>query len=470
MNQKLSFSTNPRWLIVTVLLSLAALSESTAQTSSAIDIIPSVTSTKEMVKACEWNNQSYLVCYSKGPGGHLFELINTATGAVRKVPFQIGTTGSVSMNGITGHQIYDMDVDEGYCYFCGAEGWFQQGVPSSIGFVGRFSVDEAINGSGQIDMIKVEATTLIKKIAVSGEGRLQIFALAEVPADPRFMTVYETFNTTCLVDLEELDGNMYSYIVAPANSSEVFTDLDMINGGVVVVSRFLRNHQSFCLRNMKDGNGPITDPYNWTTIQNGSIFANLSQPNTNRPEDAPILIDGDQRFIVAHSVDSNGVHGVATYRMELTNIGSFVMNSARLWPSADSESLLDLSTYSMDQAAVLTTNGSTYQIKDISTYGFGKIFSCASSSYRLSAVSSLINGRFHMAGHNSSNKFCYMSQAVSSSVPSCLNRFLAGNSSLRAMQPHASDELWIVQDQHHTLEISVNYTSSTTIHQNICNH
>lgn len=411
-----------------------------------------------------------MVCYSQGNGAHQFVIINTSTGGIRKVPFQIGSAGSVSLNGITGHTIYDIDVSNGICYFCGAEHQEQQGVPSMVGFVGRFSVDEAINGSGQIDMIKIEATTLIKKIAVSGEGRLQIFALAEVPADPRFMTVYETFNTTCLVDLEELDGNMYSYIVAPANSSEVFTDLDMINGGVVVVSRFLRNHQSFCLRNMKNGNGPITDPYNWTTIQNGSIYTNSNTPRTYRPENDPILIDGNSDFVVAHAVDSNGTHGVATYRMDLVNIGVFAMNDARYWSSTSHESILDLSVYAMWQAALLTTDGTTYRIRDVSDYNTSVSFSCASTSYKLNSLSSLHQGRFYSVGHNSSNKFCYIGQMPGGGLQSCLQMFVTGSAALRMPTQRASEGLWIVQ--YRTLQPvdSVSFHASSTIHQSTCNH
>lgn len=470
MNQKLSFSTNTRWLVVEVWLFFATLSVSMAQTSSAIDIIPSITSTYEMVKACEWNDQNYLVCYSKGSGGHFFELINTATGAVRKVPFQIGTTGAVSMNGITGHQIYDMDVDEGYCYFCGEEGWIQQGVPSSIGFVGRFSLSDVLAGSGNMDIYRVAATSMIKRIAVAAASRLQIFALAEVPADPRFLTVYETYNTTCLVEIMELNGTMYSYVVAPLNSSEVFQDLDMVNGGVVVVSKFLRNSQSFCLRNMKQGSGAITDGINWTSIQNGSIYTNSNTPRTYRPEYDPILIDGNSDFVVAHAVDSNGTHGVATYRMDLVNIGVFAMNDARYWSSTSHESILDLSVYAMWQAALLTTDGSTYRIRDVSDYNTSVSFSCASTSYKLNSLSSLHQGRFYSVGHNSSNKFCYIGQMPGGGLQSCLQMFVTGSAALRMPTQRASEGLWIVQ--YRTLQPvdSVSFHASSTIHQSTCNH
>lgn len=382
--------------------------EANAQSNSSIVELNLSGSSNEMVRACKIEDQDYLMCYSEHSirsDQRRFTLINVTTNAAHSFTFYTAAVG-VIQNGVTGRTVSDLCVNEGYCYFCGTESYMTAGLPSSRGYVGRFSLSDVLAGSGSVEIVRVDNTIGINNLAVTGSSIVQIFATANVAVSPSFMTWDGDYNTSCLVEVD-YEGAAAPYnrwsscIVAPVDRDEVFSDIDIIDYGVGVVSKYRGNHQKFCVRNMKDGNGMMIDGDNWAHIQTANVFENT----------------GESDF--------------------LTRAGStcYVHNT--------------------DNGFALNT-----QYCNTSAYTLNSISTSVSGSYY--AVGHDANGRFVYCKQRK--------QSVDSSTRSCLVKSGTSVAFPTVPSKHSGEGLWIFQTTQNLTAFSIPFTSISISSSVTCNH
>ena len=432
-----------------------------AQTISSIVELNLPNSSNEIVRVCQIGGQEYLICFSEHPGKPItryFTLINTTTNASCSFAFNASVISGTIQNGVVGRTVSDVCVNEGYCYFCGKENYLTAGAHSSRGYIGRFSLADVLAGSGSVDIVRVSNTTSIDNLAVSGLSRVQIFATANVPEGPSFMTTDGFYNTSCLVEVDYEMGAVPSQqwsscIVAPINTDEVFTDIDMVEYGVGIVSKFRGSHQKFCVRNMKDGNGSMIDGDNWAHIQTANVFQNANDERTCRRESDKIFIGGGSSFFVAHSVDSNGKYGIAVYRMGLGTEPSHVeAMSTKYWRNSVYESLLDIGAESNIGSDLVTRCGGYCNIHYayINWPNLSIVFSqrCDLPTLSLNSIATSNSGYYYSIGHGSNGKMTYCKQcrqSIGRNGLSCMGIYAPYVQSPNIPTKLSGEGLWIYQ-------------------------
>ena len=454
--------------------------EANAQSNSSIVELNLSGSSNEMVRACKIEDQDYLMCYSEHSirsDQRRFTLINVTTNAAHSFTFYTAAVG-VIQNGVTGRTVSDLCVNEGYCYFCGTESYMTAGLPSSRGYVGRFSLSDVLAGSGSVEIVRVGNTIGINNLAVTGSSIVQIFATANVAVSPSFMTWDGDYNTSCLVEVD-YEGAAAPYnrwsscIVAPVDRDEVFSDIDIIDYGVGVVSKYRGNHQKFCVRNMKDGNGMMIDGDNWAHIQTANVFENTGDASTCRRESDKIFMGGGLDFFVAHSVDCNGIYGVAVYRMRLAGPADINAVSTQYWSRSGYESLMDLGTESLMESDFLTRAGSTCYVHNTDN-GFAlNTQYCNTSAYTLNSISTSVSGSYYAVGHDANGRFVYCKQrkqSVDSSTRSCLVKSSTSVAFPTVPSKHSGEGLWIFQTTQNMTAFSIPFTSISISSSVTCNH
>ena len=148
---------------------------------------------------------------------------------------------NVSMIHNHGYEIKDMRILGQECYFCGTK-WEETGnliynLDGTItyetvnkGIVGRFDVRDVMRGEGSYEIMKIDTTRCLNKLAVLSGRALAVG------------TLFDGY-TPCLVYLREANyasgETDYSYRVITSNiTGETFSDVTASNNKFIVVSRY----------------------------------------------------------------------------------------------------------------------------------------------------------------------------------------------------------------------------------------
>ena len=142
----------------------------------------------------------------------------------------------VSLN--TGYVVKDiqMEVNGTTCWFCGMK-WMETGTlvydihglgtwdTVFCGFIGRFDAVDVMNGSGDFEIMEIEGTYCLDKLAAWNTGA------AAVGTDD--------YGRSRVVELIPSGSNTYKYKVEKSTrTDEVFMDVVNANGKIVTLSRF----------------------------------------------------------------------------------------------------------------------------------------------------------------------------------------------------------------------------------------
>lgn len=201
-----------------------------------------------------------------------------------------------------GYEIKDIQVIGQECYFCGQK-WKQTGniiynldgtmmyETVSKGIIGRFDIRDVINSGGTYEILEIDTTYCLNKIAL-----LSSRALATA-------TLYDE-TTPCLVELRETDyqNNYVDYnyrVIRSSISDEYFMDVAALSDKFVSVSRYSNpsNTNSYkYLFGMRYGNG-----YNFFTTNNGIYNYNVQNVLAN--EGASFISMEPMRLAYTHQND-----------------------------------------------------------------------------------------------------------------------------------------------------------------------
>lgn len=151
-----------------------------------------------------------------------------------------------------GYVVYDMQMLGHDCYFCGTKWYFTGNIiymydgsmileKDSVGFFGKFNVDDVLSGAGTYEILKVAKTKTLTKLAVFSGG-----ATAVGVSDSMFHS--------CLVELHETGvmGGVMNYETNVLHSNipeEVFMDVVHTATKSTTVSRY--------------GNPQMNNPYRY---------------------------------------------------------------------------------------------------------------------------------------------------------------------------------------------------------------
>ena len=181
-----------------------------------------------------------------------------------------------------GYEIKDIQVIGQECYFCGQK-WKQTGniiynldgtmMYETVckGIIGRFDIRDVINSGGTYEILEIDTTYCLNKIAL-----LSSRALATA-------TLYDE-TTPCLVEFKELTNQYlqeyYSYsVLRSSESDEWFTDVAALSDKFATVSRYRNasNTSSFnYLFGVRYGNG-----FNFSNSNNGIYKYNVQNVLAN---------------------------------------------------------------------------------------------------------------------------------------------------------------------------------------------
>ncbi|MBP5547736.1 MAG: hypothetical protein J6X58_02445 [Bacteroidales bacterium] len=152
----------------------------------------------------------------------------------------------------TGYIIKDMRIIGHDCYFCGSR-WTEYGELMYTfeglafyqkrydGFIGRFNMDDVINGNGEYGIMAIPGTQSLERIVVYPGGVTSLGTLTSGGA-------------RCIVEVNSGGTNYYCRIIKTSAEDEVLMDITHTYDKVVTVSRYnnpnynIRYQQLFGLR------------------------------------------------------------------------------------------------------------------------------------------------------------------------------------------------------------------------------
>lgn len=221
-----------------LILSLAFLLNANAQSYSSIDEFLGIMGT-DVLRRYD-NTNTYSVTYlTPGRCTNLFVVMHGDTAYY--FDFWEPPFGTMPIECVTGYTIYDIEMLGRTCYFCGSR-WRNTGnliynldgtsyyEIDSVGFIGRFNVVEVMAGSGSYEILKIEHTSRLERIAPTNCGAEAVGTLAD-------------HATRCMVELRDhvhSSGYIdYSYRVVVSSRADE-TIMDVVNSGAhtVTLSRF----------------------------------------------------------------------------------------------------------------------------------------------------------------------------------------------------------------------------------------
>ncbi len=354
------------YLTLIILLTAIPFCQSVAQTSynSKRETIGSFNCNKEIV--CDHASR-YIVTYSHNMSStppHYFTVQDMQNNIIKQFPLNIGSASiTPTISPITRYEINDMKVgDLNYVYFCGSRQIITVSptyTSVSVGFIGRFSLTDALGSGGNVEIFFIDGTTAFGKIEPRGSLN-QVFAVGSTDVFDIFSNTYYS----CLVGLEyNNQSSSWKYdLVEPSNLTERFTDV-AFSGGIIVSSRFINNNYLIGIRHTK--NGPLCDPENYSLLSNCNLYdmQNVVTPGgvavAFRKENDPILLASrGGNVTMAHSC-YNIASGIAAYEIYLADLGDARISQIRYLPSTNYVTLKNINLSFNHATAFFLANDAT---------------------------------------------------------------------------------------------------------------
>ena len=350
------------------------------------EALPGIVSDHELT--CAYQSR-YIVTYSHSSNTnirHYFTVQDmlASTPTITRFPLNIGYDPvGISILPIERYQVNDMRVNSnGICYFCGKKIEETLSVPPAIheiGFIGMFSISDALNSTGVCTVFHLDVTTGLTRIEPSGNYS-QVFAVgnSDYCPDPN-----NIIPTSYLVGLEyDTQNSTWFYdVVTPIHIIEKFTDVANC-GGIIVSSKYLGDNYHIALRHTK--NGPLRN-YTYLNMLCSCNLYDMQTAVTSfgnivacRKDNDPILMAtrGGGEVTMAHSC-YNIANGIAAYQLQTINLGDARVIQARYTPSSDYIYLTDLALFSRNLEPFFLAKyntGSTNLISNTDWNATGTVF------------------------------------------------------------------------------------------------
>ena len=423
------YKTQSHKISFVIFLTILSLNQSFAQSSynSTRQTLGGLLCDKEIV--CDYLER-YVVTYSHNNSSlirHYFTIQDMTTNTTKRIPLNIGYDPITPTTYFTRFEINDMKVGvNGLCYFCGTRinKNNTSTKPDSNGFIGRFSIADAMGSGGNFDILIIPETNTLTRIEPRGNYQ-QIFAigLADVVS---FAT---NTKITYLVGLEQnlQTLNWYYDIVEPVDPFEQFTDVAH-SAGIIVSSKYHNNNYTIGIRHTK--NGPLSDNTNLSLLQNCNKYdmQYTTLPSSGvavayRKNYDPILlssIGGD--VTMAHSCNSSS-KGIAAYLLYVANLGDARISKIRYASSSNYLSLINTCSYFLNSRAYFLTKDASSHVDRLSWTNWsatGSSFPFSETLFNSSDMTCQGMARyyktteyFYIGGYNSSNTPKYYAQNLS---------------------------------------------------------
>ena len=178
----------------------------------------------------------FVTCSNTSDGRSCFVVDNGSSYKFFYTTQHVTMIPGVSLN--TGYVVKDMQMefDGTTCWFCGIK-WAETGTlvydingsgtwdTVFCGFIGRFDAVDVMNGSGSFEIMEIDGTYCLDKLAAWNTGA------AAVGIDD--------YGRSRVVELIQSGTNTYKYKVEKSTrTDEVFMDIANANGRIVTLSRF----------------------------------------------------------------------------------------------------------------------------------------------------------------------------------------------------------------------------------------
>ena len=201
----------------------------------------------------------YTVTSVYGTDGRTFFIVSDGTTTRR---FYTSPTAMGQLHPY-GYRVYDVQIEGGQCYFCGTR-WKETGgvmytidgyaypEVDSAGFIGRFSLAEALSGGGTMDTMSVKKMRSVQRVIACGSG-MKALAITDNGLSHILDIGYQLF--------AEDSTDVYK----SSDENEGFMDMVRSNGLIVTLSRYTSmaasvfHQQMFSLRTFKES--PIDTMY-----------------------------------------------------------------------------------------------------------------------------------------------------------------------------------------------------------------
>ena len=382
---------------------------------------------KEIV--CDYLER-YVVTYSHNNSSlirHYFTIQDMTTNTTKRIPLNIGYDPITPTTYFTRFEINDMKVGvNGLCYFCGTRinKNNTSTKPDSNGFIGRFSIADAMGSGGNFDILIIPETNTLTRIEPRGNYQ-QIFAIGLADVVSFATNTKITYLVGLAQNLQDLDW--YYDIVKPVDPFEQFTDVAH-SAGIIVSSKYHNNNYKIGIRHTK--NGPLSDNTNLSLLQNCNKYdmQYTTLPSSGvavayRKNYDPILlssIGGD--VTMAHSCNSS-TKGIAAYLLYVANLGDARISKIRYASSSNYLSLINTCSYFLNSRAYFLTKDATSHVDRLSwtnwsatgsSFPFNEtLFGSSDMTCQGMARYYKTTEYFYIGGYNSSNTPKYYAQNLS---------------------------------------------------------
>jgi len=363
------------------------------------------------------------------------------TNTTKIIPLNAYYTGGISLN-YTDITINDMKAtDNGECWFCGMKSTESAGISpylptvSKCGFIGHFSINDVISGSGTYEICLIRGTENLTKIEPRGDYQ-QLFLVGyreNSAIDP-----YGNPISSCIVGYDPYGSHKYD-IAYPLNLDEIISDVTTVGVGVVFSSYYLYDHYHIGLRHVK--NGPIREDFNLETLGRSNKYDILTAipisssilPPWREYQDPVILSSSLSSNIIsmAHSC-SNNYYGVATYKLYMYGNGDARISKARLINTPSYCKLCDLKVSSDNITYYLTEDATLNQCilheTDWNSYTFGMKYTsryCNRNDYIWQSIIDYdsVHTYLYISGHKPNGSPIYAAyRNVNSIIAPCIPR------------------------------------------------
>lgn len=388
-------------MIKRILLYLLLLSPMAAfsQTYSAIDRF-SLANAKDVITRYDNATNYTVTCYHEGWKSYFIVSNQNSSFYFYTTP----PTNPMIGGPDSGYVVKDVRICGSICYFCGSY-WYEPGNMIQTmgglwmrectyqGFVGKFTMSNAVIGSPNFGILTLQGTKSLDKMHVDNSDIVAIGV-----TENGYTSCVAEIHPSSIIPVFPLTFSNYDYKVSiPSHTDEVFTDIDGYSGQTVIVSRFNDTNQAnryykyFGIRTGKSSDfkndnsmisyyntDPILSQHAVTFNSVDTLHVSMSEPSSDivvsyigsyggAALNKLVLLRIHNRKIV--QVQYNGDLENYTRLRDLQHHDVYEQNMVALLEREDGASVLRFPKYSITGNDTLLYN--SYRMQSISPYKVG---------------------------------------------------------------------------------------------------
>lgn len=263
---------------------------------------------------------SQLFDYSLGINIHTFVIYSYSSG----LEFSFNSTfGAVDINDYS-VSITDMEIFDGFCYFCGSkihDAVDMGGEPYTEGFVGRFSISALFSSYSYIEYKTLPKTRSLRALTVNYLPQRIPIILVTLVGEMDYSNNYDA----CLVELHQSSTSPWTAILGhiPGTPNMYFSDIQCTYHAILLAAQikcnnnhpygsadYDTNHQLFLL-DMFSSNGCYHDHPAYTNYNMTSYFMDYNYDNCFHLSKAPMKLCSKPtmvNFYLAFGVWENNIN------------------------------------------------------------------------------------------------------------------------------------------------------------------